>query len=139
MASDRPSDPGLALRDAVLNGLRTTPFKAYDEVPANAPTQYFSMGPLQVIPDEDDYDAADDLPRSRGSETFLQVDAWSRDLSHGETAAMCAQARDALRGALVVSGHTVIVHELQDTLLLKDLDGQTSHGIMKFRFLTEPA
>lgn len=116
---------------AILAALRAADLRAYDEIPENRRYPYVAFGPLDEIPVGDDC--------SDGSETFGQLDIWSKDLSHKETSDYAAKVRQVFKDDLIIPGHTVVDQVVESIAYLIDPAKQISHGIVRYRLDTEPA
>lgn len=117
--------------EAVRDRFDQADVRNYDEVPSNLVYPYATFGPVQVIPDDDGC--------VNGSETFLQIDFWSKALNRAELSAMAGAAREALRTDLVIDGHHVIDQEVSDIRYERDPARELTHAILTLRLDTEPA
>lgn len=116
------SDTGLR---ALLGGERV-----YDDVPARGEFPFVTFD--QSV--ERDWSTGSD----DGREHTITVHAWSRARGRKETQAILAAARRVLHDApLILDGHRLINlrHEFSETR--RDSDGETFHGIARFRAVTE--
>jgi len=118
------SDAALA---ALLGGARV-----YDDVPVRAAFPYvtFAQGA------ERDWSTASDA----GAEHALVLHVWSRGNGRKELLAIMEALRAALHdAALTLTGHRLINlrHEVSD--VRREGDGETYHGIVRLRAVTEPA
>jgi hypothetical protein len=133
------SEPSLPLQDAIVAALKNAAGVAalvsariYDQVPPNPTFPYLSLGDVQVLPDK-----ADCID---GVEIFPQIDAWSRTVGYTEVKSIGAAIIAALDDvSLIVSGHTVVVFEIESVHYLRDPDGLTRHAALTFRGLLQPA
>lgn len=135
------SDPSLAIQKAVYDAIKgDSPAIAggriYDAVPATATFPYVSFGDVQVI--EDGADCID------ATEVFFTLDVWSRPGSTmpGQTEAkqIGAQLRDLLNeNQISLPGGSYRTVDLlhQDSNYIRDPDGLSVHGIIRFRALVD--
>lgn len=130
------SDPALAIQIALVGALRAVDCEAeervFDTVPDNALFPYSSLGNGQVIPvDEDCGDS---------SETYVDINVWTRDVGFPQTKRIAGAYRDRLHhGELTIEGHVVDLMEVQTINYLRDPDGITRHGILSLLIRTTPA
>lgn len=111
---------------ALLGGARI-----YDEPPRNPGFPYVTIGQTT----ERDWSTGSDI----GAEHIITLHAWSRQGGKREASEIAAAVRSALHDAnLVLAGHRLINlrHELTETR--RDPDGETYHGIVRLRAVTEP-
>ena len=133
-----PSDASWPLQEAVYAALTgaaavtaLVSTRVYDELPAAAPTfPYITIG--------DDTVAEMGTKTTDISEHTITLHAWSRDNSRKEA----KQILDAIKATLhhnllSVTGHAVVeLHfEFGETLL--DADGETWHGVHRYRAIVE--
>lgn len=131
-------DPTLPMQAAIVARLKAAaPVVAivgasvYDAVPENAEKPYISLGQPQVIPDK--------ATCLDGAEVSYPVHGWSIGPRSVEIKQLGAAVTGALdEYALAVSGHRVVVFELEQLQYLDDPDGITKHFVAMFRALTEP-
>jgi hypothetical protein len=107
------------------------PPRVYDDVPQGAAFPYLTLGQSTL---RDWSTGTDDA-----EEHTLTLHVWSRAGGRREM----HEVMDALRGALhdqplVLAGHRLvnIRHEISEAR--RDPDGETYHGIVRFRAVTEP-
>lgn len=132
------SDPSLPMQAAIVTRLKAFSSlsaivgqKIYDAVPTNAVKPYINLDQPQVLPDK-----ASCLD---GSEISYPIHGWSKGPASVEIKQMGAAVVAALdEHELVVSGHRVVVFELEQLQYLDDPDGITKHFVAIFRALTEP-
>jgi len=104
----------------------------YDDVPylpEGMPRENF---PYVVI--GDDTTAPWDTDDTLGKEVTLQIHIWSRSAGFKETKLIMGEVYDILnRGALSKVGYNVVdcLSEFSETL--RDPDGETRHGVMRFK------
>lgn len=76
-----------------------------------------------------------------GSEVYFNIHIWSRvDRSFADVKKIAATIWDALSGATITltENHFVLM-EREGQQFMRDPDGQTLHGVLTIRALTEPA
>ncbi len=115
--------------DVALSALLGGPF-VYDVVPQRAAYPFVSLGNV----------AARDWSTSseRGDEHALTLHVWSKAKGKKQCHLIVSSVRGVLHDvALVVAGHSLVNlrHEFSDVRL--DPDGETLHGIVRFRAVTE--
>lgn len=129
------SDPALALQGALIAAIKALGTAAgtrvYDSVPASATYPYVSLGPTQSVGNYADcYD---------GTETFQQIDVWSRAVGYPEVKTIASAIRDTINaGDFTIAGHTIDLVEIQDINYSRDPDGLTSRARISIRALTHP-
>jgi len=134
------ADAGWALQQAVYGALASDAAliallggpKIYDDAPHAVAHPYVTLG--QSV--ERDWSTGTE----DGAEHVLTVHVWSRAAGRRETRAIMAAARSALHEAALSPAGTRLVslrHELSEAR--READGETWHGIVRFRALTEPA
>lgn len=104
--------------------------RVYDDVPARSEFPYLTFGQIT----ERDWSTSTD----EGSEHAITLHVWSRGLGRKETDSILAVVRAALHDQdLAMSGHRLVNlrHEFSETR--RDGDGETFHGIARFRAVTE--
>lgn len=116
--------------DAALTALLSGQ-KIYDDVPQGTPFPYITLGESSV---RDWSTGSED-----GDEHVLTMHVWSRAKGRQQV----HQIMDALHGTLddaelSLNGHTLINlrHELSEAR--READGETYHGIVRYRAVTEP-
>ncbi len=117
------TDPGVL---ALLGSPRI-----YDDVPQSAPFPYITLGQSTV---RDWSSVVDD-----GEEHILTLHVWSRASGRKETHEVMGALREALHDRpLTLSGHRLVNlrHEFSDAR--RDSDGETYHGVVRYRAVTEP-
>ena len=110
---------------AALGGARI-----YDEVPTRAEFPYLTFGQST----ERDWSTATDL----GHEHIFTLHVWSRARGRKEADVALAAVEAALHDtALTLSGHRLVNlrHEFSDSR--REPDGETYHGIARYRAVTE--
>lgn len=126
------SDSSLPLQDAVLVRLTTelSPTKVYDNPPQSQAEPYVVIG--------EDFHVPWDTDDSVGSESLLTIHIWSVHRGKKEVKTIQGQIYDALhRYALVVDGFSTVTLEFDSADVLRDQDGESMHGVSKFRALVE--
>ena len=116
--------------DAGLVALLGTP-RLYDHVPQAAPFPYLTLGQTTVR----DWSTGSES----GDEHILTLHVWSRAGGRRETHEIMAARKTALHDrALALDGHRLanLRHELSEAR--RDADGDTYHGLVRFRAVTEP-
>lgn len=130
------TDPSLALQAAFVAAIRAlgteVGTRVYDRVPTAATYPYIHLGTGSVLPNQADcYD---------GSDVALTVHIWSRAVGWPEAKRIASAVRAGLHNAsLPLTGHTLELLEIERTDYLNDPDGLTSHAVLTFRALTQPA
>lgn len=135
------TDPSLALQGAFVAAIKALATEAgtrvYDRVPRtngaiSATFPYVSLGTGSAS-----YNGADCYD---GSEVSLAVHVWSRAVGMPECKRIASAIRAGLNNAdLTLDGHTLELLELDRADYLNDPDGITSHAVLTFRALTQPA
>lgn len=126
------SDSGLPIQKAIFDLLSTelAPISVYDSPPQNEPEAYVVIG--------DDFHQPFDTDDSVGSESLLTLHTWSTHRGRKEAKTIQGQIYDALnRYELVVAGFSTITVEFDSAEVFRDLDGESWHGVSKFRALVE--
>ena len=110
---------------AALGGARI-----YDDVPVRSEFPYVTFG--QSV--ERDW-SGDDAP---GHEHTVTLHAWSRGKGRKEADVILAVVQEALHDApLTLSGHRLVNLRHEFSEARRDADGDTFHGIARFRAVTE--
>jgi len=134
------ASPGLELQksihatlaaDAPLLALLGGP-RVYDDVPPGTAYPYVTIGESVVR----DWSTGSD----EGAEHILTLHVWSRAAGRRQTHEIMSAVRDVLHeAALTVSGHNLVNlrHEFSDAR--REPDGETYHGVVRYRAVTEPA
>lgn len=116
------ADAGLL---ALLGGARV-----YDDVPARGEFPYITFG--QSV--ERDWAAGSEDER----EHTITLHVWSRARGRKEAQAILSSARRVLHdAALVLDSHRLINLRHEFSEARRDTDGETFHGIARFRAVTE--
>jgi len=134
------SDPSFALQSAVLTALGAdsalqaligTPARIFDDPPRGTPFPYVTFGNATV--------RAWDTATDRGHEHTLLLHAWSRQGGRKEAKAILSAVYDILHeSALVLIGHNLVTLRFGFADIFRDADGETLHGIARYRAVTEP-
>jgi len=117
--------------DARLVALLGAP-RIYDDVPQRTPHPYVTIGQSTIR----DWSTGTDS----GEEHLLTLHVWSRAGGRREAHEIMGALRDAVHDrALPLAGHRLVNlrHELSEAQ--READGDTYHGIVRFRAVTEPA
>jgi hypothetical protein len=128
-----------ALQQAVFAAVTTHPAvtallgtpRLYDDVPQSPAYPYLTLGQSTVR----DWSAGGD----GGDEHTLTLHVWSRAGGRREAHEIMGALKIALHdAALTLSGHRLVNlrHELSEAR--RESDGDTYHGIVRFRAVTEP-
>lgn len=110
---------------ALLGGARI-----YDDVPQGTDFPYLTIGQSTVR----DWSTGSE----EGDEHTLTLHVWSRESGRKETHALMGALREALHDrSLTLSGHRLINlrHEFSDAR--REPDGDTYHGVVRYRAVTE--
>jgi hypothetical protein len=106
--------------------------RVYDDVPQASPFPYLTFGHSLV---RDWSTGSED-----GSEHVVTLHVWSQGKGKKEAHEIMGAVRTALHDqALTLAGHRLINlrHELSEAR--RETDGDTTHGIVRYRAVTEPA
>lgn len=129
------TDPGLELQGAIvaaLKGASVADKRIYDQVPQSTDFPYVSIGEMQVIDDDAEYVG--------GVEVYATLHVWSRTAGKPEAANIAAAVRCAIHEQeLRLPFWRLVEIRHQSTRLMNDPDGKTTHGVMTFRALADPA
>lgn len=118
------------LQDAGVIGLLGAP-RIYDDVPQRSPFPYLTLGQSTLR----DWSTGTE----EGDEHLLTLHVWSRAEGRHEAHEIMQALREALHDrALVLEGHNLVNlrHELSEAR--READGETYHGIVRLRAVTEP-
>lgn len=103
----------------------------HDAVPREAAFPYVTIGDAQIR----DWSTATES----GAEHLLTLHVWSRHEGKREAYAVADAVRAALDGAmLTLESHRLVNLRHQYSELKPDPDGETRHGVLRFRAVTEP-
>lgn len=107
------------------------PPRLFDDVPQGTPYPYLTLGQSAVR----DWSTASDT----GDEHTLTLHVWSRAGGRRETHEIMGALRAALHDRpLALAGHRLINLRHQISEARREPDGDTYHGIVRFRAVTEP-
>lgn len=132
------SSAAFALQQAIFSKLATGSAtvaalggaRIYDDVPARAEFPFLTFGQST----ERDWSTGAD----QGYEHTITLHAWSRGRGRKEAQAVIAAARDDLHDQpLALAGHRLINLRHEYSEVRRDNDGETFHGIARFRAVTE--
>lgn len=134
------SNGGWALRQAIyaaiaadagVKALIGDPARIYDDVAADAIFPFVTLGDGDV--------RAWSTKDETGSEHTITLHAWSRYEGHKECQQILEALQDALHDAsLSVTGHVLVNLRSVSSGVIRDPDGATTHGVIRFRAVTEP-
>ncbi len=132
------TDPSLELQRVFVAALKagtTGPLvggKVYDSAPASATLPYVTLGAPQVLPDK-----ADGID---GAETSFPVHGWAAGPQSAEIKRLgAAIAADLDEKTFAMTGHRVVMCQLEQIAYLDDPDGITRHVVVTLRVVTETA
>ncbi len=122
---------GAIAADAGVKALIGDPARIYDDVAADATFPFVTLG---------DGDARIWATKdSAGAEHAVTLHAWSRYEGHKECQQIIEALQDALHDAsLILTGHTLVNLRFVSSGIIRDPDGATTHGVIRFRAVTEP-
>jgi len=115
---------------ALLDGTRI-----YDDVPQGTQPPYLTLGQST----ERDWSTGGDPDTEAGSEHILTLHVWSSARGKKQAHDIIGAIRAALHDQpLTLTGHRLVNlrHEFSETR--RDPDGETIHGLARFRAVTEP-
>jgi hypothetical protein len=106
--------------------------RIYDDVPQGSPLPYLTIGQTTV---RDWSTATED-----GNEHILTLHVWSGAKGKKETSEIMGAIRNALHDQpLALTGHRLVNLRHEFSEARRAADGETIHGIARFRAVTEPA
>jgi len=115
--------------DPALVGL-IGPAGVHDEPPRGSPFPFVAIGDAETRP----FDRW-----AQALEHLVTLHAWSRAGGARQAQAMLAALIDALEDReITLEGHRLANLALDFTTLRREPDGQTLHGVARFRAVTEP-
>lgn len=131
-------DPTLPMQNAFVLALKADSdvaalvgTRVYDLPPPTPVKPYVTVGDVQVLPDR-----ADCID---GVELSVTLHLWSQTATSIQVKQLGKAVIEALDVAeLGVTGHRLVLLELEQAQYLRDPDGITQHGVVVFRALTEP-
>lgn len=98
----------------------------YDDVPQSATYPYIALGEETVI----DFSTKD----THGNEITINIHVWSQYKGSKETKQIMDKIHDLLHNInLTVTGHNLINLRFEFSDIMRDPDGITRHGVMRFR------
>ncbi len=116
--------------DMSLQNLIGNPVRLYDDVAADAAFPFATFGDSDVR----DWSTASD----RGAEHTVSLHVWSRYEGHKEAQEILDAIEACLHDAsLSLSGHTLVNIQFISNQIIRDPDGATTHGVIRFRAVTE--
>ncbi len=105
--------------------------RIYDDVPQDAAFPYIVLDQMRL----NDWSTGTE----RGSEHILMLHVWSRYDGKREAYEIADAIREVLDDAeLMLDDNRLINLSHQFSDLKRDTDGETYHGVMRFRAVTEP-
>jgi hypothetical protein len=134
------SSAGFALQKAIFETLSNDSAtlaalggpRIYDDAPGRAEFPFMIFGQSTAR----DWSTGTDV----GYEHVVTLHVWSRGRGRKEAEAIIAAARDALHDQdLALTGHRLINLRHESSEAKRDNDGETFHGIVRFRAVTEIA
>jgi hypothetical protein len=106
--------------------------RIYDDVPQGSPLPYLTIGQTTV---RDWSTATED-----GNEHIFTLHVWSGAKGKKETSEIMGAIRNALHDQpLALTGHRLVNLRHEFSEARRAPDGETIHGIARFRAVTEPA
>lgn len=117
--------------------------RIFDEVPQPDPGEavpaYRRRVPMPYITIGDDDFLGDHTECLDSWEATVIVHVWSRATGKVEAKRIGDVVEDALDVVLEISGFTCVEHEARTARYFKDPDGETTHGVLEFRYLIDRA
>lgn len=105
--------------------------KIYDDVPRGASLPYITFGQSTLR----DWSTGTEP----GYEHLITLHVWSRVNGEREAHQIMSAIRDCLHDvALTVAAHRLVNLRFEFSDMLRDSDGETIHGIVRYRAVTEP-
>lgn len=116
--------------DAGLQALIGNPARVYDDVPADGAFPFVTFGDGAA----QDWSTSDSL----GAIHTITLHAWSRYEGHKEALEIIETLEALLHdAALSPAGHTLVNLRFVSSGIIRDPDGATTHGFIRFRAVTE--
>ncbi len=117
--------------DGGLQVLIGNPARVYDDVPAAAIFPFVTLG---------EGSASDwSTMTERGAEHLITLHVWSHYEGHKEAADILGLMEALLHDAgLSLSGHALVDLSAQGSEILRDPAAAITHGVIRFRAVTEP-
>ena len=107
-----------------------------DDVPQGTPLPYLTFGQST----ERDWSTGGDPDTEDGSEHIFTLHVWSKARGKKEARDIIGAIRAVLHDqALTLSGHRLVNLRHEFSEARRDPDGETIHGLARFRAVTEPA
>lgn len=134
------SNAGLALQEAIFAKLTSDGAtlaalggaRIYDDAPPRPDFPFMTFGQST----ERDWSTGSDV----GYEHLVTLHVWSKARGGKEAETVISAAREALHDqALALSGHTLVNLRHEFSEARRASDGETFHGIVRFRAVTEEA
>ena len=117
--------------DGAVKSLVGDPARLFDDVPPDTVFPYVTLGEISTS----DWSTSTE----RAFEHRVTLHAWSRYGGRKEVKDVMAAINDALHDAsLSLTGHRLIDIFFQASDVFRDPDGETYHGVMRYRAITEP-
>lgn len=135
------SDPALALQKAlrdVLRGATDAGNNVFDRAAASNPFPRVTLGNGQSIPINEEADPSCEYDPT---ESFLQIDVWSRDVGKPEVKTIASQVRGLLHEeTLSLTGHRMETPMVLSTIIYStEPDGLTERARMTMQVRTVPS
>lgn len=135
------NDASLPLKKAIIAALKSGSAIAagrnYDRAPPNPQFPYTTLGPFDALTE-----VADEYA---GSDTTMQIDAWSRGTPPLVASVEVMQIGRAIHAALheqtltLTENQRLVALTVESIRYLQDPDGITEHGVVTVRARTEPS
>lgn len=134
MSADRALAAGLrsaAMADGGVKALLGDPARVYDEPPPEVVFPYVTLGRVESRPI--------DTASAPAIEHVVTLHVWSRYGGRAETLDIIGALRAALHDTSIsVTGRRVVFVFAWFADVFRSGDGQTTHGILRLRAVTEP-
>ncbi len=122
--------PLAALQTALYSALADISCPVYDQVPEKASYPYVTLG--------EDTNLDWSTKNTRGHETTHTLHVWSEYEGMDEVKSIMDEVARAITGApLILGDFAVASAKLEFSTAMRDPDGKTRHGVLRFRFLIE--
>lgn len=134
------TSPSLALQDAVVLNLKANSSitsvlstRVYDKAPQNVSFPMITIGEPQTI--------QDDAGCIEAFEVYVDVNVWCRAVGKVQCQQLSELVRKSLHGTnlSLPNDLAAVLIEHENTRILTDPDGVTTHGVVTFRALIEAA
>lgn len=117
--------------DASLQALIGDPARVYDDVPPGASFPFVTLGAGSAS----DWSTMTE----RGAKHLITLHVWSRYEGHMEALSILEAIETLLHDAsLNLDGQALVNLAVQATEVLRDPSGNITHGVIRFRGVTEP-